>query len=273
MPPLDDYLRSIEARLRCPANRRPEIVEELRGHIRDRAEALMAQTPHPCQYHAERMAVREMGPAWLLALRLSAANGWSVTAHVLRELWAMGLAMEVSCVAAFIAFAVTPRLAEEMIPATRPLIWAPYLLLLAGFSTLGLAFGSIVRGWLWAVVPALVVANMGRAFHDARFFVVSFVISAVFLAAVASGLTRKLPRRRLLACAGVVLIGVGALASLLAVPEVGLRELPGALASIFPVRDAAGGWSAFDLLLVPWLLLFGAWLIERAVRASASEIA
>ena len=65
MQPVDKFLQAVEMRLRCPVERRSGVMEELRGHLADRVEALISEKRTQEEY--EKQAVREMQPAWLLA--------------------------------------------------------------------------------------------------------------------------------------------------------------------------------------------------------------
>jgi len=212
MPPLDDYLRRVESSLRCPAERRPALIEELGAHLQDRVEALVAQGR--TKPDAEREAMREMGPAWLLALRLSAANGWNVTAHVLREIWAallslLLLAAPVSLTAGIATLMVRshPATAGTSIGVTP--LWASYVVLAACAAVFAFALARVVEGWVWATVPCLglglVVARPTWALD--HFTCAVFLIAAVtvMMSAVLAARPSGRPRQVWLAWAVIIL--------------------------------------------------------------------
>jgi len=205
MPQLDEYLRAVERGLRCPAERRPAIIEELRAHLRDRVEALKAQGHNGLD--AERQATREMGPAWLLALRLSAANGWSLTAHIFREIWAAGIGTWVAAVGSMGVVFLMPRLMESQRAGEAGwtgawvYLWVSYAVLLTAFPVFGFVVARLVRGWLWAMAPAVLLVRQvhialgsGRAltgFAVGALFFLVFLVGAVAGVAVGSGARRE----------------------------------------------------------------------------------
>jgi hypothetical protein len=184
MPSVNGFLQSVEARLRCPQERRPALIEELRGHLAERAEALMQTGIDRAE--AEKTAVREMAPAWLLAFRLSRANGWSVPAHVLRELAAgmAGLWVVVAAGNSGLAdygagWVVTP--------------WLTVPLLLGLFAAFGYSAGRTVRGWLWSLGLAGLVIVLTGAWHELwQLGIVAALVVLVISAVVGS--RRESPR-------------------------------------------------------------------------------
>ncbi len=181
MQPMDEFLSSVESRLRCPAERRPSVMEELRAHLADQVEALLQQGHS--QTEAEQQAVREMMPAWLLALRLSATNGWSLSGHILRESGAMALGF----------FLLVGGLNAGMQVGNNP--WVPLWMGYAGLSllllVLGFSLGRIVRGWVWALAIMALIAAAGGFSGDSR---EGFPFVLLFTLAGIAGSRRKSPR-------------------------------------------------------------------------------
>ena len=181
----DDFLRAVEARLRCTVDRRRAVVEELRGHLADRVAALVEQGGNA--EVAEGQAVREMGPAWLLALRLSTANGWNVLAHLLRELWAACLAFLLVTLAPQVIIVRNPDVhLSSGAFVTRGL---EYLAVLAGLAAFGFAMGRTVRGWGWSLIAILAAA--ANAPHLLRDLLAA---GAVVLVSASLGQRRESPK-------------------------------------------------------------------------------
>jgi hypothetical protein len=271
MQRVQEFLRSVEVRLRCPADRRPAIIEELRGHLADRVEALVQQGI--AVWDAGYQAVREAGPAWLLALRLSAANGWKMAAHVLRELWAASLATLVLVVAARLM--AVPGIHVRLSAGEYARIGLLCLVPLAGLAAFGFALGRTVRGWFWAAVPALVAVAAGVSLvHDLDYLGGTpwLAAGAAVLVSALLGQRRESPQLQWLAWASAGLIGV-------CIPGIGViafwtasdGSLPQAfLAFLRDVTAGADATQVVSLAAAPWLFWLGARVIERSgVRTPA----
>ncbi len=171
MQRVDEFLKAVQAQLRCPEDRRPTVVEELRAHLSDRTDALTDQGMS--RDDAERQAVGEMLPVWLLALRLSAANGWNAVAHGMRGAWMAGAGMLLAAVYIDLSATVVHTLTgwvQPMAPRCPTILglqsgWQDYLLRVPGhvllmaplflFAFLG---ARSLRSWVWAIAPAWVLA-------------------------------------------------------------------------------------------------------------------
>jgi hypothetical protein len=286
----DDFLRAVEARLRCPVDRRQSVIEELRGHLIDRVAALVEQGADAEQ--AERRAIREIGPAWILALRLSAANGWNLLAHILRGLWAAGVGLEVAYCGAFLLFVVAaaPSYSGSSMTLVQGLLTGyAWIAVLVGLSAFSLAVGRIVRGWAWALLPSFALTQLSRPFtlrasfgENAPVMNVSAVIvllcAVTVVVAALLGQRRESPRLVWLAWASGGLIAVSALAAQAWLTMSGgfsssdgviLRGLP-ALAESICGKVAAGYLTAWFL---PWAFWLGAWAIERTNRVAPRDLA
>ncbi len=275
MQPMDEFLQSVEKRLRCPAERRPSVMEELRTHLADQAEALARQGRSKME--AEQQAVREMLPAWLLAVRLSIANGWNVKVQALRELWALGLGIESFVLAAaplgLIRLLQTNMFRGHVLPGLKDSaviagLLVGFLISFAAVLTFGFSLGRIVRGWLWALgIGALgivtVVLNLRYEglWGGLTLLVVAMVIAASFL-----GQRKQSPRLIWLAWASagllaLCLVGVY-LASTGGDMVSALRKMP----DTFPA-------STWPVAMLPWLFWLGAWVLERAGRTQSARLA
>jgi len=146
MGSVDRFVQAIQQRLRCPVERRATVLEELRAHLDDRTEALL---PRWTRDQAERRAVREMGPAWRLALRLSMANGWHIAPWLVRHVWAASLGLLVLAAGAS-PFVGVSRMDWQLLKVDS-----------AGFAAFVFIFGygvaQLARGWLWATVPLILL--------------------------------------------------------------------------------------------------------------------
>jgi hypothetical protein len=293
MPQLDEYLRAVEEGLHCPAERRPAIIEELGAHLRDRVEALVAQGED--EPDAQRQATREMGPAWLLALRLSAANGWTGAAHACRQIWAAGIGLQLAFVAIGNPLAVGRIQWHERGGRLTGIdawvfAWGPYLLvalLLTAFPVFAFALARWLRGWLWAAVPGMgafvyglsegVVSNQPWSLtHPGLGAIMFFAAGAAFVAAAVQGSRKESPRLTGIAWASAALLVGCSMAWCFALPRHGLADVFPALRAIvaMPVEILRGtahisllelAFGAFVLML-PWLFWGAAWVIDRQAR-------
>ncbi len=281
MPPVHEFLQAVEARLRCPAERRPAVSEELRGHLADRTEALLAQGVSEAD--AERQAVREMGRVWLLALRLSAANGWSLTAHVLRELWAAWLGTLMILPAVVMLRVLTRPLLHPGATGVNVGEWAirglTCSVILAGLAAFSFAMGRTVRGWVWVAAPALVAARNAFPLAWYPLFGAGMVSggpatwlapAAVILVFALVGQRRESPSLHWLAwmSAGTIW-GWASVVAVIAAGTADGGELSKASAHIFWINAV----QLAAVAALPWLFWLGAWLIERAGRAPAAPAA
>jgi len=263
------------------------VIEELRAHLADRTEAIVADA---LRLRAERQAIREMGPGWLLALRLSAANGWNPLVHILRSLWAAGIGLEVAMGAALLLSGIAGlgRAASNDLPAIQLTYITPtYLLLLALLFAFGFAMGRVVRGWAWAIVPGLTLLWIARQMRggDAR---TDLAAGATLLAALlivtagALGRRKASPKLGWLAWAAAGLVAVCMLAFGVVVAMVFGSAPTGApihnpIAALAAVaRETAAmpetglGW---QWLAISWFCWLGAWAIERFGVAARPELA
>ena len=232
MDSLDAFLQSLGARLRCTQERRADVLDELAGHFDDRVAALMKQGHG--RPSAERIALRELGAPQVLAFRLSRANGWSVTAFVLRQLWALGLAL-VAGLAALLSL-------EAMGPAAglRP----AHLLLLVPLAVYGFALGAVVRELYWAVaLTNLVAIALGPSPEAAT----PLAAAALFFLAAVAGHWAWWPwLPRLAWGSGVLTVFVACL----------LPQSAHALTArdLLFGHDAIVGWLGVAAVWVPWLV-------------------
>jgi hypothetical protein len=209
---LDSFLQRVEHCLRSPQETHESILTELRGHLEDRAEALVAAGKSPEQ--AERQAIREMGPVWLLSLRISRTHGWSMLVQVLREFWLAGVVLEVLWIPVLfiIALESCKKLYSEGGFGTFPGYWAWFIsgmviLLASGFAC-SYALGRVVRGWAWILAPCLAITGLSISgiitgvslLNDA--VVGGFLFVAVIFTGAYLGCQREKPRLGWLAWAG-----------------------------------------------------------------------
>ncbi len=273
MQPMDEFLNSVESRLRCPAERRPSVMEELRVHLADQAEALVRQGRNKME--AEQQAVREMRPAWLLALRLSIANGWNVKVQVLRELWALGLICEAMAVISMNLGLVWSLQRDYEFRSTVPGLspWAVmtvlgfFALSAVVFVTFVFSLGRTVRGWVWAfVVGAIILNAQVRVPHHIDIMAIGSLLAGALLPAAAFlGQRKEAPRLEWLAWASagsLLLCVIGA--GLVAVQMSFLSGLSSILGSLPPLSE-------WPTVAIPWVFWLGAWVLERADRAQSAE--
>jgi len=238
-PPISEYLAGVRRGLRCPLERRPEVMEELCGHLLDRADALMGQGLSHAE--ARRQALREMGPGWFLALRLSLANGWSPLVPLFRQIWAMGLGFQVLVAAVM----VSERAPEVQFMPVREA--CAYGVLLALLLTFGFAMGRIVRSWAWAITLIFaLIMPFTRESQGIEALPLSAMI-AVFVGSVL-GSRRESPSlaRPAWAAGGAVMLW-----------WLGSDESARGLLVSLP--DAVVGWA---IVASPWLL----WLSARGLE-------
>jgi|GEM_PF-5686272 len=204
MSPIDEFLQAVERNLRGPARNRPEVLEELRGHLTDRIEALVRQEYEP--EAAEAQAMEEMGPAWLLAVRLSLANGWNLFPEILRELGALGFGVVATGLAAFQLSWIERMVSqpENLLPQNFNLqqlagswvmiaLLASHLMILLALALFAFYLTRLRQNWLWAIIPALLLF-IAFPIDQAKFGFYQ-VMGAVFSLAVALGMTKPSPRR------------------------------------------------------------------------------
>ncbi len=210
MRSMDSFLRAVRRQMhRWPIERRSEVLEELRGHLVDRTETLVREGRDSVE--AERQAVREMGPAWLLALRLSFADGWYWAIHILRELWALCLGLQVvEVIVVYILLGGQFRLSNLFfgfgLPERgAPEEWAALIVLCAVLIGFGFAMGRIVQGWAWAILPGFWFFHLGLDSEiSTQFMLMSF--GMIFLLASIVGRKKESPNLSWLAWASVGLL-------------------------------------------------------------------
>jgi hypothetical protein len=302
MQPVHEFLKAVEARLRCPLDRQPEVIDELRSHLEDRVQSLVQRGSSEAD--AERQAVREMRPGWLLAFRLSAGNGWSVFAHVLRGLWAAGLGIEVAvaCLSLLLAVDAAVEYASNVSSGLWVLIGCTHMAALAGLLGLSFALGRIARGWLWALVPGCALAQMSRTLAaraagveglpgiaEAYAPIMEISAAVVLLAAVlvvaaaVLGQRRSSPRLTWLAWASGSLIALSAFGiwawgtmtfGAMSPSHELLHGLPAVTQAIGGVFAPGSAWvPGMAAILLPWAFWLGAWAIERTNRVAPRDLA
>jgi hypothetical protein len=276
MQPIDNFLNAVESRLRCPAERRPGVREELRGHLVDRVEALTGQGAN--QEEAEKQAVREMEPAWLLALRLSKANGWNVRIQVLRELWALGLG--------FLALSLAGNplgnfhglliaVSTGNVPPNIKIAW--FLPDIVGFFVsliAGLAFafslGRIVRGWIWAwgigIICVLATTPfLGYLRSNALWLALTLLVEATFILAAFLGQRKQSPRLAWLGWVSAALL-------VLSLFGLCLAHAHGDVASALGAFQRSSPYRLWPVAAISWVFWLAAWVIERAGRTPKVDV-
>jgi hypothetical protein len=296
MQPVDRYLRLIEVNLRCPVERRAEVIKELQGHLTDRVDALIRQCVE--QTAAERQAVREMGPAWLLALKLSAANGWNVMAHVLRELWAMGIGvlmvmgfsgLRSACFGNYMPSGYTHcPIALDLRNGFIPMLslMGSRIALMVPLFVFGYALGRVVRGWTWAIIPAILLAWRHEAspasFSNLSCAQVLLPSALIFFVSALVGCRKERSNLAWLAWAMPIVmlaISMGSRIANEATADILAAEgySPGALSAIrYYLSDSFSGPDSemFRMLLItPWLFWLAAKALQKAgkIRARTAE--
>lgn len=271
MSPIEGFLQAVENKLRGPAKLRPEVIEELRGHLADRIEALVQQEYGPEE--AEVQAMEEMGSAWLLAMRLSLANGWYLFPEILRELGALGLSLVMMLLAAQ-QLSFIGRIADPNVPglanpwaAAAVAVVSCYLISLAALAVFAFYLARLRQSRIWAILPAYLMFINFPDFY--------YLTGVIFVIAVSLGAIKPSPRKiwPLLAAAGmVILAGIGID---LAVNVIGYH-LP------ISLKMAANYfyWSPFNpfynyqfwgFLWASCFFWLAAWILERVHAPSITE--
>jgi len=170
---IDNYLEQVESRLRCPEPRKTEVIEELRGHLLDRAEAAK-EDPEAMNLQA----IQELGSPQWLAFKLSLANHWSITAHVLRQFWGVGLGMEVALVWMFSYLLLQrfPAGTGILDPASGKVVFfAGSIIGLIALILFSFAMSRILSSWSWAIFPAIFMFYNIYYFWGIMFIVIAFM--------------------------------------------------------------------------------------------------
>ncbi len=276
MQTIEKYLNAVESRLHCPADRRPAVIEELRGHLADRANVLMQQGLN--QEQAERQAVREMGPAWVLALRLSKASGWRVSIHIMREIWAMLLTLQVLLLVGVFMLASLMRIQDPAPSASKsfiPLYWLSWLVIIpvASFSY---AMACQMRSIIWACVATMALLGfyLMQALGNPAFVVLCVLAASVLLAAMrgARRVSSNLVWLAWASGAAILLWIIGFQSFVMAFSGETFRDYTGQglLSAFFHVLHSLLTMPELSRLLpvieLTWLLWLGAWALERAGR-------
>jgi hypothetical protein len=281
MSPMDNFLQAVEKSLRGPAKLRPEVIEELRGHLTDRIEALGQQEYEPEE--AEDQAIKEMQPAWLLAMRLSLANGWYLFPEILRELGALGFGVVVIGVAAcnldWIQRMVAPdgnsafqnpNIPNLNNPWVITAIFAGYMISLTALTLFAFYMSRLCRSRIWAIFPVyflFILIPSGRENHGFYYFA-----GAMFMLAAAWGAKKPSPRPvwPLLAAAGmVVLSGSGVDLAI----NVSVYHLPVSLkmATNYFYWSILYNYEVWAFVGASGFAWLGAWILERAHAPSITE--
>lgn len=287
---VDRYLKEVESSLRCPAERQPTVIEELRCHLTDRVETLLSQGLDVAA--AERKAVREMGPVWLMAFRLSAANGWNKLGHLMQFFWSVSIGVLVAS-----GGGATIRQIHGSVvwvgrsPHVLPLSFAivSCLIALISICCVGFGMGRNNRSWSWAGV-----ATLGLAWFvwSTTYFMERLEPTLAMLAGgavlslmAAFGQKRAQPRLSLL-----VWIGIGLLFSLVVINPAfhAMKTSPQStntlLAAWFALAGSLGGlfgdlfdWKSavhgHNFIQITLLLGLGSWLISKASKKRKALIA
>jgi hypothetical protein len=273
MSPMDRFLQAVENKLRCPVERRPALIEELRGHLTDRATALVAQNLNPAE--AEITAVGEMAPAWLLAMRLSLANGWNIFPEILREMGALGLSLMMLLLAAP-QLSFVRRIADAGILPINPwakaamVVVAGYLITLAALAVFAFYLARLRQSRIWAMIPAFLFFNeLPFSWSDMRFF---YLAGMGFIIGVIWGAKRPSPRPvwPLMAAAGMALLaGLGVILKVEMAAHLPLSPKMAADYFYGSTNSTAESW--FFWGAVSGLLWLGAWILERVHSPSITQ--
>jgi hypothetical protein len=291
MSQLDSFIQRVAHSLRGSQDKCDAILAELRGHLEDRTEALVAAGKAPEQ--AQRQAICEMGPVWLLGWRLSKAHGFSTIGQVLWEIWAGGIALEILPIPVILIIALESckMIYKESGLGLFPGYWLWFIsdlviLLSSGFLC-SYALGRVVRGWAWVLLPCLATAGFSISglisgaglLNDGA--VAGFLFAATIFIGARLGYRREKPHLGRMAWVG---FGVMLAWTIIALPALlmisqhhgahGYRDNFSSWSVTFGLivgdfrRDIVQALQSFDapfyilVVSLPWICGMLAWLLE-----------